>query len=208
MNQQSNTEETKPPATTDEELLRITEACIFASSEIIPAQKLRKLLPDHPPLKHIRKIVAQINQRLQTQQHPFEIVEVAGGFQFRTIGAYAHWVQRLNESKNTKRLSPQALECLSIVAYRQPVTKAQIDALRGSGSDGSMKTLLEKRLITISGRSDKPGNPLLYATTNDFLSYFGLKSLKDLPRIEEFEAIAKKKTEQLLQEEESDSAAQ
>jgi segregation and condensation protein B len=206
MNEQGNTEQKQRESQVDEELLRITEAAIFASSEIIPAQKLRKILPDSPSLKVIREIVALINQRLQTQQHPFEIVEVAGGFQFRTISAYAHWVQRLNESKNVKRLSPQALECLSIVAYRQPVTKAQIDALRGSSSDGSMKTLLEKRLITISGRSDKPGNPLLYATTNHFLSYFGLTSLKDLPKIEEFEAIAKKKTEQLLQEEESDTA--
>jgi segregation and condensation protein B len=185
----------------DEETLRIVEACIFASAEVMSVQRLKSILPEAPHVRTVREMVARINRDLHEQQHPFEIVEVADGFQFRTVARYAQWVKRSNEKKDAKRLSPQALECLSIVAYRQPVTKAQIDAIRGSGSDGSMKTLLEKKLITITGRSDKPGNPLLYATTKEFLCYFGLKSLNELPKLEEFEEIARKKTQQMLAQE-------
>jgi segregation and condensation protein B len=95
----------------------------------------------------------------------------------------------------------QGLECLAIIAYKQPITKAEIEAIRGVVSDGAMKTLLERRMVTIVGRSEKAGRPLLYGTTPEFLHYFGIKQLSDLPRIEEFEALAKEKMEELSEQE-------
>ena len=109
--------------------------------------------------------------------------------------------RQIFQDKAAKRLSIQALECLSIIAYRQPLCKAEIEAIRGVLSDGAMKTLLEKRLITVVGRSEKPGKTLLYGTTQDFLKYFGLNKIADLPKIEEFEAMVREKMEHLPIEE-------
>jgi segregation and condensation protein B len=128
-------------------------------------------------------------------------VEVGGGYQFKTVAYYHPWVRQIFQEKAAKRLSIQALECLSIIAYRQPMSKAEIEAIRGVISDGAMKTLLERRLVTITGRSDKPGRPLLYGTTPEFLKYFGLNRIEDLPNIEEFEAMVRQKIENLPIEE-------
>jgi segregation and condensation protein B len=182
------------------ESLRILEAVLFASDDLISTAKLKSILPDAPDARIIRKMVDEINIQLQKERHPFEIVELAGGYQFRTISYYQPWVQQVFKEKSTKKLSIQALECLAIIAYKQPITKSQIEFIRGVLSDGAMKTLLEKRLVTISGRSEKPGRPLLYGTTQDFLKYFGVNKIADLPNIEEFEAIAKEKMEEFTDE--------
>ncbi len=183
------------------EALRILEALIFASHDVIGTDKLKSILPDQPDARAIRKMVNELNIQLQQERHPFEIVELAGGYQFRTVSYYQPWVQQLFKEKSSKKLSIQALECLAIIAYKQPITKNQIEFIRGVISDGAMKTLLEKRLITVAGRSDKPGRPLLYTTTGDFLKYFGINRVGDLPNIEEFEAIAKEKMEEFSEEE-------
>lgn len=183
----------EPPPDT----LRILEALLFASEEIMPASRLKTILPDNPDARQIRKMVDKINEILQKERHPFEIVEIGGGYQFRTVSYYHPWVRQIFKEKAAKKLSIQSLECLAIIAYKQPLSKAEIEAIRGVVSDGAMKTLLEKRLITITGRSDKPGRPLQYGTTNDFLRYFGLNKIDDLPRLEEFEAIAKEKISEL-----------
>jgi len=181
--------------------LRILEALLFASDELLSAARIKAILPDNPDARKIRKMVDKINVQLQKERHPFEIVEIGGGYQFRT-GAYYHpWVRQIFKEKAAKKLSIQALECLAIIAYKQPVSKAEIEAVRGVVSDGAMKTLLEKKLVTISGRSDKPGKPLQYSTTHEFLKYFGLNKIEDLPRIEEFEAIAREKIDDLSFEE-------
>jgi segregation and condensation protein B len=189
------TESTKP------EDLRILEALLFASDELMTAAHLKAILPGQPDARKIRGMVEKINVLLQKERHPFEIVEIGGGYQFRTITFYHPWVRRIFKEKAIKKLSIQALECLAIIAYKQPISKADIEAVRGVVSDGAMKTLLEKRLVTISGRSDKPGRPLLYATTTVFLTYFGLNKIEDLPRIEEFEALAREKMDELTMEE-------
>ncbi|MBN1982042.1 MAG: SMC-Scp complex subunit ScpB [Chitinivibrionales bacterium] len=181
--------------------LRILEALLFASDEILTSQRLKQLLPNQPDVPTVKKMVAQINVQLQSERHPFEIIEVAGGFQFRTIAYYHVWVQQLFKEKSAKRLSVQALECLAIIAYKQPLSKAEIESIRGVLSDGAMKTLLERRLVTITGRSEKAGRPLLYGTTNEFLQYFGINKLSDLPSLEEFEALAKAKLNELSVEE-------
>jgi len=179
------------------EPLRILEAVLFAADDILTIEKLKSVLPGQPDARKIRHMTESINAHLQKQRHPFEIVEIGGGYQFRTVSYYYPWVQQLFKEKAAKKLSIQSLECLAIIAYKQPITKAEIEALRGVMSDGAMKTLLEKHLVTVSGRSDKAGRPLLYATTKEFLTYFGLNKLADLPKIEEFEALAKEKLGEL-----------
>lgn len=177
--------------------LRILEALLFASDEMLTAQKLKSIIPGEPDARQIRKMVDKVNVQLQKERHPFEIVEIGGGYQFRTVAYYHPWVRQIFKEKAAKKLSVQSLECLAIIAYKQPISKAEIEAIRGVISEGAMKTLLEKRLVTITGRSDKPGRPLLYGTTQDFLKYFGLNKIADLPRIEEFEALAKEKMDEL-----------
>ncbi|MCW8965764.1 MAG: SMC-Scp complex subunit ScpB, partial [Candidatus Pacearchaeota archaeon] len=177
--------------------LRILEALLFASDELMTAARLKAILPNNPDARKIRAMVEKINVQLQKERHPFEVVEIGGGYQFRTITYYHPWVRQIFKEKAVKKLSIQALECLAIIAYKQPLSKAEIEAIRGVVSDGAMKTLLEKRLVTIAGRSDKPGRPLLYATTQSFLKYFGLNKIEDLPRIEEFESIAREKMEEM-----------
>jgi segregation and condensation protein B len=183
------------------EEMRVLEAVLFASTEAMSAARLKTILPGQPDGRKIRSLVNAINAQLQKERHPFEIVELGGGYQFRTIAYYHPWVRQLFKEKAAKRLSIQALECLAIIAYKQPLSKNEIEAIRGVLSDGAMKTLLEKRLITIAGRSDKPGRPLLYGTTAEFLKYFGINKLGDLPSIEEFETLAREKMEELTEQE-------
>ncbi len=183
------------------EEMRILEAVLFASGELMTAAKLKAIVPGQPDVRKLRKLITEINDRLQKERHPFEIIEMAGGYQFRTVPYYHQWVRQLYKEKAPKKLSIQALECLAVISYKQPISKAEIEAIRGVMSDGAVKTLLERHLITISGRSEGPGRPLLYGTTQEFLTYFGINKVGDLPSIEEFEAIAREKAEDLTDEE-------
>lgn len=183
------------------ESMRVLEAVLFASDELLTTERLKSIIPGQPDARKIRQMVDKINIQLQKERHPFEIVEIGGGYRFRTVSYYHQWVQQLFKEKAAKKLSIQSLECLAIIAYKQPITKAEIEAIRGVLSDGAMKTLLEKHLVTVSGRSEKAGRPLLYATTKEFLTYFGINKLADLPRVEEFEAMAKEKLGELSEAE-------
>ena len=181
--------------------LRVLEALLFASDEILTTERIKAIVPGQPDGRRIRQMVEAINVQFAKERHPFEVVEIGGGYQFRTVSYYYPWVVQLFKEKSAKKLSIQSLECLAIISYKQPITKAEIEQIRGVLSDGAMKTLLEKRLVTISGRSEKPGRPLLYATTKEFLAYFGINKIADLPRIEEFEAMAKEKLGDLTEAE-------
>jgi segregation and condensation protein B len=181
--------------------LRVLEALIFASDELLTTAKLKPLIPGNPDAKTLRKMVAEVNAQLSEQGHPFEIIEAGGGYQFRTVASYYPYVRKLYKDRTAKKLSLQALECLAIIAYRQPISKAEVEAIRGVFSDGAMKTLLERKMVDICGRSDKPGRPLLYGTTNYFLRYFGINKVSDLTKIEEFEALARAKMEEMSVEE-------
>jgi segregation and condensation protein B len=194
-------EELAPQQEAAPDTLRILEALLFASDEMLTAARLKAVLPGDPDGRTISAMVDRINRQLQKERHPFEIVEIGGGYQFKTVSYYHPWVRQIFQDKASRRLSIQALECLSIIAYRQPISKAEIEAIRGVISDGAMKTLLEKRLITVTGRSEKVGRPLLYGTTQDFLKYFGLNKINDLPKIEEFEAMVRQKIETMPAEE-------
>jgi len=137
----------------------------------------------------IRDTIEWLNSAFAESSRVFRIVEVAGGFQFATIAEYGRYVGLLAKDKIKRRLSPAALETLSIVAYRQPVTKPEVEAIRGVNSDQVMVALMEKNLIAITGRSETVGKPLLYSTTDDFLRAFGLKSVKDLPKLREIDEL-------------------
>lgn len=113
------------------------------------------------------------------------IVEICGGYQFATKPEYAPWIKRLRKDVQSSRLSQPALETLAIIAYKQPLTRIEIDQIRGVNSEGTVKSLIDRRMIKIVGKKDVPGRPFLYGTTDDFLRYFGLRSLQDLPPIKD-----------------------
>jgi len=190
---ESDGEDVSAPAITDN-LINIVEALLFASDEPLTPARIKEILSVNLDARECRRMVSEINRKLQSDRRPFEIAEVAGGFQYRTIRAYHKYIKALFKDRAMRRLSGQALETLAIIAYKQPVSKAEIEGVRSVSTDTAMKTLLEKRLIAILGKSEeKPGKPIVYGTTKDFLKYFGLSKISDLPKLEEIEEIAKAK---------------
>ena len=137
-----------------------------------------------------RSLINEINEDLSRSGRPYEIVEIAGGYQFATRREYGEVIRHLVNLRKKKRLSQAALETIAIVAYRQPITKPEVEQIRGVNSSEIMNSLLDKNLVKIVGRKDSLGKPLLYATTNEFLRVFGLKRLEDLPKLRELEEIA------------------
>ncbi len=170
----------------------IVEALLFASDTPLSLNRLKAVL-DELSVEKIKAIIEDLNRRYQENNQSFAIREIAGGFQMYTRPQYASWINRLQSLRKAQRLSPAALEALSIVAYRQPVVKSTVDQIRGVDSGTALHTLLERKLITISGREESAGRPLIYETTREFLLYFGLKDLNDLPRIEELESLMQMK---------------
>lgn len=139
--------------------------------------------------KELREIIDELNGEYEESGRSFRIIEIAGGFQFATTKEYGEWVGLLSHDRAKRRLSPAALETISIVAYRQPVTKPEIESIRGVNCDQVLVSLLERELITIVGRAESVGRPLLYGTTDAFLRAFGLNSLSDLPKLRELEEL-------------------
>ena len=165
----------------------IAEALILASPEPIPLGRLAKLIPRCTPAK-ARTLVDELNAEYVAQQRAFEICEIAGGYQMRTHSEFASYLRQLQNSRPL-RLSNAALETLAIVAYRQPLTRAEVENVRGVDAGPVMRTLLERKLIKLSGHRDVPGHPMLYATTKRFLEVFGLAQLDDLPTLRELEEL-------------------
>jgi segregation and condensation protein B len=165
------------------ELKAIVEALIFASPEPITPRTLFKLLADEP-----KEDVAAAIEALKADYEGrpgLQVVEVAGGYQIVTRAELHEWVRRLFHERSTQKLTVQALETLAVIAYKQPITAAEISDIRGVSTSGVLSTLLERHLIKIVGRKNVVGRPFLYATTKEFLIRFGLKDLGDLPRIED-----------------------
>ena len=171
-------------------LIPQVESLIFAATSPISAEEIRKSLSEafHAEVSgdDITAAIAQLTERYRQEQYAFEIVAIDGGYRFLTKPAYHNAVGTHLKLQSRKQLSRAALETLSIVAYRQPVTKSEMEQIRGVSCDYSIQKLLEKELITIAGRSDKPGRPLLYATSAKFMDYFGLNRIQDLPQLKEF----------------------
>jgi len=169
------------------------EALIFASDKPLTALEITELInnafgfmEDKITLDQIESCIEGIKEKYDAEFYPFEIRESGGGLQFLTKKAYHKTVGQLNGDKFLKRLSAAALETLSIIAYKQPITKGEIESIRGVSTDYSIQKLLEKELIIICGRSETlPGKPLLYQTSKSFMDYFGLNTPEDLPKIKE-----------------------
>ena len=175
------------------QLIPHVEALIFASDRALSTLELTDLInqafgfmEDKIPMDQVEAAVEGITEKYAAEFYPFEVRQSGGGWQFLTKKEYHKTIAQLNGDKFLKRLSVAALETLAIIAYKQPVTKGEIESIRGVSSDYAVQKLLEKELIVISGRNEKlPGHPLLYATSKSFMDYFGINSPEDLPRIKE-----------------------
>ncbi len=173
----------------------IIESLIFSSDEPLqPIEIIRAIKGiDGEEIQisndDIEKCVEELNLQYETSKSSFKIIPVAGGFLFATRPEYSKYLGYLSSEKSKRRLSSAALETLAIIAYKQPITKPELETIRGVNSDYIINTLLEKSLISISGRAETIGRPLLYSTTPEFLKYFGLNRLSDLPKPREIEEI-------------------
>ncbi len=167
------------------------EALIFTAEQPITVSQIKACLDAEwqTDVEHGRvlKAIKKVVQKYQQEDYAIEVVESGGGYQFLTKREYYDIVTRLRKEKSSKRLSKAMLETLAIVAYKQPITKTEIDQIRGVNSDYVVRKLLEKDLAIIAGKADRPGKPLLYRTSESFLDYFGINSLDELPELEEFE---------------------
>lgn len=165
----------------DAEVERELAALLFASTEPLSSGKLQSLLGGASAAR-VEEGLRALSTRLATAQLPWELRQIAGGWQIYTTPDVAETVARLQKVKKDEKVSPAGLETLAIVAYRQPVTKAEIEAIRGVQVGPILRTLVDRGLVKVAGRSEDPGHPLLYGTTKRFLENFGLASLDDLPR--------------------------
>ncbi len=176
---------------------KIIEALIFASDEPLSLKDIVNILKMSEEI-HLRirmneddvlSVIRQLNSEYVASNRAFRIIQSAGGFQFATLPDFAHWLGLMVKEKAKRKLSQSALETLAVIAYKQPVTKPEIEAIRGVNVDYMISTLLERDLITIVGRSASPGRPLLYGTTLTFLKHFGINDLIDLPKPREIDEI-------------------
>ncbi|MCF8034652.1 MAG: SMC-Scp complex subunit ScpB [Desulfarculaceae bacterium] len=166
----------------------IVEALLFVSESPLNLAQLCQVM-ESDDRKAVKEALEELIAEYQQMERAFELVQVAGGFSFRTKPGMAFWLRKLRKQQVT-RLSKAALETLAIVAYKQPVLKAEVERIRGVEVGGILRTLMEKGLIRVAGRKDLPGKPLIYSTTRRFLEVFDLKDLKDLPTVEELENLA------------------
>jgi segregation and condensation protein B len=165
------------------EPIDVVEALLFASEAPVEAERIQEVL-DLPSAGEARELVRVLGERLDGQGRALQIIEVGGGFRLVTRPEVAPWLVKLARSRTRSRLSRSSLETLAIIAYRQPASRPDIDAIRGVNSEAVLDNLLDRRMVRIAGRKDSPGRPFLYETTRDFLVAFGLRDLADLPKVE------------------------
>jgi segregation and condensation protein B len=170
------------------DLKEIIEALIFVSLEPLSLAKIKETLADHPA-EEVDQSLQELLREYAARGRGISIIQSGGGFVFTTRREFDPWVRRFLKIDRKSKLTSASLETLSIVAYHQPITLSEISALRNVDSSYTIKTLLEKKLIKITGRKKSPGNPLIYRTTERFLAYFGLNSLEELPSEEEIAKI-------------------
>ncbi|MFH1189108.1 MAG: SMC-Scp complex subunit ScpB [Candidatus Omnitrophota bacterium] len=168
-----------------EEAKRIVEALLFVSDKPVSIDTLKDVLKDIEPTQ-VREVIVELNNEYSASCRSFSVKEIAGGFQMLTDPIYSRWISALYK-KGSDRLTGPSLETLAIIAYKQPLTRADIEVIRGVNVDGVLRTLEERGLVKTKGRLDAPGRPILYVTTNEFLQHFGLRSLDELPNLKEFQ---------------------
>ncbi|MFZ2053184.1 MAG: SMC-Scp complex subunit ScpB [Candidatus Aminicenantales bacterium] len=169
-------------------LKEIIEALIFVSLEPLSLEKIKETLADHPP-EEVEQSLRELLRDCAAPGRGISVIQSGGGYVFTTRREFDPWVRRFLKIDRKSKLTSASLETLSIIAYHQPITLSEISALRNVDSSYTIKTLLEKKLIKITGRKKSPGNPLIYRTTERFLAYFGLNSLEELPTEEEIARI-------------------
>ncbi len=171
--------------------IQVIEALLFASDTPLNSRKIKDIIPDVSGEKEIKKLIQQIDEKYEETSSPLKIIEVAGGYQIVTREQFDTWIKQLYKSRQASRLTRKGLETLAIIAYKQPITKQEIEFIRGVNVDGIVRALIERNLITVKGREKAPGSPLLYGTTDYFLEYFGLKNIDDLPKLKEIDELLK-----------------
>jgi segregation and condensation protein B len=185
------------------QLIQIVEALIYAAPEPVTAAEIAKavrraatdsLAPqardwESIGTKDIESVIAELGESLAASGRAVELLEGASGWRFVTRADFAEWIRALLPEMRPEKLSAASLETLALIAYRQPITKADIEAVRGVSVDGTIQKLMERRLIRTGGRADLPGRPMLYETTEGFMEHFGLKSLDDLPNASELRLV-------------------
>lgn len=185
--------EERPPIRTKEDRAALFQALVFASPEVMTLDKLKLVFGDGIDLQGARDCLRLANEQLASINSPFEMVEQGGGFRFRTRALWAPWVRAvIAPDSRARALSNAALETLAIIAYNQPITRAEIENVRGVSCQGPIDTLLSRRLIDFAGRAPTLGNPFQFKTTREFLVYFGINKVPDdLPRLHELEEIVR-----------------
>ncbi len=161
----------------------VIEAVLFASDESLTTARLANITES--TTKQVREHIKNLNKKYKANNSAFRIEQIAGGFQMLTLSRYNHWLKKLLRARSETKLSPAAMETLAIIAYKQPVIRADIEAIRGVAVGEVIRSLSYKGLVKIVGRAEILGRPMLYGTTKKFLEVFGLNTLKDLPKIEE-----------------------
>ena len=167
------------------EIKKIIEALLFVSDRPLLTREIKHIVKeDLPENSNLEDIIKELQLEYQQLNRAYELKFVADGWTFATKPEYAPWIKILLKDKTTLKLSPSAMEVLAIIAYKQPITRAEIDSIRGVDSGGVMDTLLDRKLIKIVGKKETIGKPMLYGTTQEFLRHFGLSHLSELPVIE------------------------
>ena len=166
----------------------VVEAVLFASDEPLTEARLANIIETSS--KQIRQHIKNLNDKYRANNNAFRIEKIAGGCQMLTLSPYNHWLKKLLRARSDNKLSPAALETLAIIAYKQPVIRADIEAIRGVAVGEVIRSLCYKGLVKIVGRAEVLGRPMLYGTTKKFLEVFGLNTLKDLPKVQELKEPA------------------
>lgn len=173
-----------------EDFARVIQALVFASPDVVNLKRIREIVGMSVTPQMVSEALSKANASLESINSPFEIVEQAGGYRFRTKVKYYPWVRELFPEMNARRLSQAALETLAVVAYQQPITRASIENVRGVSCDAPLRSLLEKKFIALGPRAETVGNPYTYVTTPEFMKYFGINRIpEDLPRLREFDEL-------------------
>jgi segregation and condensation protein B len=170
------------------DLTRIVEALLFSADGPLKIEQVQEVVPN-ADAEAVAEAFDELRRFYAENQRAFGVVRIAGGFQLLTLPDVAIEVERFLMGRRRQRLSRAALEVLAVVAYKQPVTRGDVETIRGVDCGGVFRTLLERRLVVVKGRAATVGHPLLYGTGDHFLEHFGIESLKDLPKIEEFESL-------------------
>jgi segregation and condensation protein B len=178
-------------------ILEVIEALLFATDEPLSLRQLFDLLsylddperPERMDQDMILRSIEFLNHEFDSTHRAFRIVKVAGGYQYATLPKYGVWLGRMVKERSKRKLSVSALETLAVIAYKQPVTKPELEAIRGVNADYVLHSLLERNLVAIVGRAATPGRPLLYGTTKEFLKHFGLNDLAELPKPREIDEL-------------------